>query len=89
MQKHTRRQAAQHGCLSSLSADKGIEILYGEEKDILYWAELEQPSQNKNLLYRHDKPKEPIKKGRKDPFQWSSLSPHSPQFQQSEGAIPL
>jgi hypothetical protein len=36
-------------------ADKGIEIVYGEEKYILYRAgRLEQPRQNKNLLYRHD-----------------------------------
>jgi hypothetical protein len=41
-QRHigTKRQATQHGCLRSLLGDgyKGIEILYGEEKNILYWA---------------------------------------------------
>jgi hypothetical protein len=37
---HTKRQATQHGCLPSLLGDgyKGIEILYDEEKKILYWA---------------------------------------------------
>jgi hypothetical protein len=34
----TKRQATQHGCLPSLlcDGDKGIEIVYGEEKNILY-----------------------------------------------------
>jgi hypothetical protein len=33
---HTKRQAAQHGCLPSLlgDGDKGIEIVYGEKKKI-------------------------------------------------------
>jgi hypothetical protein len=33
---HTKRQATQHGCLPSLmgDGDKGIEILYSEEKVI-------------------------------------------------------
>jgi hypothetical protein len=37
---HTKRQATQHGWLPSLldDGDKGTEILYGEEKIILYWA---------------------------------------------------
>ncbi len=35
---HNKRQATQHGCLPSLlgDVDKGIEIVYGEEKNILY-----------------------------------------------------
>jgi hypothetical protein len=35
---HTKRQATQHGCLSSLLGNrvKGIEIVFGEEKYILY-----------------------------------------------------
>jgi hypothetical protein len=41
---------------------KGIEIEYGEEKKFLYWANLEQPRQNKNLLFRHDKSNLPTKK---------------------------
>jgi hypothetical protein len=38
---HTKRQATQHGCLPSLlgDGDKGIEIVYGEEEKIFYWAE--------------------------------------------------
>ncbi len=35
---------------------------------------LEQPMQNKNLLYRHDKPNKPTKEG---PFHLYSLSPHA------------
>jgi hypothetical protein len=37
---HYKRQATHHGCLPSLlgGGDKGIEIVYGEEKNILYWA---------------------------------------------------
>jgi hypothetical protein len=35
---HTKRQATQHGCLPNLlgDGDKGIEIVYSEEKNILY-----------------------------------------------------
>ncbi len=38
-QRHisTNRQATQHGCLGD--EDKGIEIVYGEEKHILYWTD--------------------------------------------------
>ncbi len=54
---HTKRQAAQHGCLFSLlgDGDKGIEIVYGavRKKKIFVLGRLEQPRQNKNLLYRH------------------------------------
>jgi hypothetical protein len=34
---HTKRQAAQHGCLPSLQRNKGIKIVYDEEKTYLYW----------------------------------------------------
>jgi hypothetical protein len=38
---HTKRRAAQHGRLPSLlgDGDKGIEKVYGEGKNILYWAD--------------------------------------------------
>ncbi len=38
---HTKRQATLHGCLPSLlgDGDKGIETVYGEEKNILYLAD--------------------------------------------------
>jgi hypothetical protein len=38
---HSKRKATQHGCLPILlgEGDKGIEIVYGEEKNILYWAD--------------------------------------------------
>jgi hypothetical protein len=42
--------------------DKGIEIVYGEEKKYFVLGRLEQPSKNKNLLYRHEKQNEPTKK---------------------------
>ena len=57
-----KRQATQHGCLPSLldNGYKGSEIVYGEEKKYFVLGRLEQPKQNKNLLYRHDKPNEPL-----------------------------
>jgi hypothetical protein len=53
-----------------------------EEEKYFVLGQLEQPRQNKNLLYWHDKPTNQPRKG---PFHLSSLSPHSPQFQQSAG----
>jgi hypothetical protein len=50
-----QRQATQHGCRWA--------IVYGEEKNILYWTDWSSQAQNKNHLYRHDKPNEPIKEG--------------------------
>jgi hypothetical protein len=44
-------------------AEKGIEIVYGEERSILYWADWSSQGKFKNLLYRHDKPNEPTKEG--------------------------
>ncbi len=40
-ERHTKRHVTQHGSLPSLlgDGDKGIRIVYGEEKNILYWAE--------------------------------------------------
>jgi hypothetical protein len=40
--------------------DKKIEIVYGEEKNILYRADQSSPGRKK-VLYRHDKPNEPTK----------------------------
>jgi hypothetical protein len=42
--------------------DKGIEYVYDEEKKIVL-GRLEQPRLNKNLLYRHHKPKKLMKEG--------------------------
>ncbi|MFO0001806.1 MAG: hypothetical protein ACK559_11820, partial [bacterium] len=42
--------------------DKGIEIVSVREKYFVL-GRLEQPRQNKNLLYRHDKPSEPTREG--------------------------
>jgi hypothetical protein len=62
---HTYRQANPHGCLPSLLGDwdKGIVIVYGVRKKTFCTGSLEQQRQNKNIWYRHDKPKEPTKKG--------------------------
>jgi hypothetical protein len=44
--------------------NKGSEILYGEEKNILYLADYRsQGMQNKNISYRHTKPRETTKIG--------------------------
>jgi hypothetical protein len=61
---HTKIQATKNGCMPSLlgDGDKGIEVVYGEE-NMFVLGRPEQRRQNKNLLYRHDKPNEIIKKG--------------------------
>ncbi len=90
LETHTKRQATQHGCLSILldDGDKVMEIVYGEEKIFCTGpnrtAETEQKS---HVSARQDKPNEPTRE--EDPFHLSSLSPHSPRFQQSAGATPL
>jgi hypothetical protein len=40
-EKHTKRLAIQQGCIPSLldDGDTGTEIVYGEDKNILYWAD--------------------------------------------------
>jgi hypothetical protein len=63
---NTIRQVTQHGCLPNLQGDgdKRIEIMYCTvRKKIFCTGPTEQLRQNKNLLYRHDKPNEPTKKG--------------------------
>ncbi len=61
----TTRQATQHGCLPRLLGDgdkrNGNSVV--RKKIFCTGHRLEQPRQNKNLLYRHDKPNEPTKKG--------------------------
>ncbi len=55
--------------------DKVIEIVYSEEKNIDQpYKNMKQPRQNKNRLYRHDKPNKPTTEG-----------PHSPQFNSQQG----
>ncbi len=77
---HTKRQATQHGCLPRLLGNgvKGIEIVYGEDKNILYWAD-----------YSSQGTTGPTNQLRKEPFHLSPLSPHSPQFPYSAEATPL
>jgi len=66
--------------------DKGIEKVYSEEEKYFLLGRFEQPRQAKNLLYQQDNLSKPTKEG---PFYLCSLSPHSPQFQQSWEATPL
>jgi hypothetical protein len=49
---HNNRQVAQHGCLPSLlgDGDKGIEMVYGEEKNILYWVIIAAKAEQKSFL---------------------------------------
>jgi hypothetical protein len=64
-QRHTQRdrRPSTAACSALLGdGDKGIETVYGEEK-IFVLGRLEQPRQNKNLFYRHNRPHEPTKKG--------------------------
>ncbi len=53
---HTKRQATQQGYLLNLlgARDKGIEIVYGGGKNILYWVDQSSKGRTKNLLYGHD-----------------------------------
>jgi hypothetical protein len=59
--EHTQRQATQHGCLPSFlgDGDKGIEIVYDEEKICCTGPSRAATRQKINLLYWHDKPNEP------------------------------
>jgi hypothetical protein len=53
----------EYGCLPSLlgDGDKGIEIVYGEEKIYCTRPTRAAMRQSKNLLYRHNKPIESTK----------------------------
>ncbi len=78
---HTKRQATQHGCLSSQlgNGGKGIEKVYGEEKHILYWADYRATKAEQKSLVpaRHA-----LQTNRgKTPFICPLVSPYSPQFQ--------
>jgi hypothetical protein len=64
---------------------KGIEKVYGEEKNILYWAYYSSLVNTKISCIGTTSPTNQPRK----PFHLSSLSPHSTQFQQLAGATPL
>jgi hypothetical protein len=71
IETHNKRWATEHGCLPSLQGDgdKEVEIVFGEEKSILYcMGRPEQRRRDKNLLYQHDKPNELTKKKGRTPF---------------------
>ncbi len=88
---HTKRQANQLGCLSTVSSLLGdgvkrIELVYGEEKNILYWADLSNQGRTKISCTDMTSP---TNQPRKDLFHLYSLSPQSPQFQHPAGVTPL
>ncbi len=64
-EKHTKRLATQHGCLPLLAGRWGHRnwnsVQWGKKYFVL--GRLEQPRQNKKLLYWHAKPNKPTKKG--------------------------
>ncbi len=62
---HTKRQVTQQYCSPGLlgDGDKRIEIVYTVRKTYFVLGRLEQPRQDKNLLYPHDKPNEPTMEG--------------------------
>jgi hypothetical protein len=84
--KHTKRQATQHDCLPSLlgDGDKEIEKVYGEEKIFCTGPTRTAKSEQKISCTGTASP---TNQPRKDRFHLYSLSPHSPQFQQSAGTI--
>jgi hypothetical protein len=76
---HTKRQATQHGCLPSLigDGDRGIEIVYGEEKYILYWATRAAKAEQKVSCTSTTRS---TNQPRKDPIHLNPPSLHSLQF---------
>jgi hypothetical protein len=87
-----KKQATQHDCLPCWlgDGDKAIETVYGEEKNILYRADYRAAkAEQKPLVPAGQAQRTNPKKPRKNPFHLYSLSPHSPQFQQSAGATTL
>ncbi len=85
---HIQRQAALYDCLSKLLGDEvtKIEIVYGEEINILYWSD--QSRQGKIKISYTDRTS-PTNQPRKDPLQLYFIRPNLPQFQQSAWATPL
>ncbi len=80
---YTKRQATQHGCLSSLLSDrdKGIEIVNGGEKICCIWP-TRAIKAKQNLLYRQDMLNDPTTEGPLSFVHLYSLSYHSSQFRQ-------
>jgi hypothetical protein len=63
---HNKRQATLHDCLSPWllgDGDKGIEIVYGEEKIVCIGPTRASKAGQKNPLYRHEEPDEPTNEG--------------------------
>jgi hypothetical protein len=67
--------------------EKGIEIVYGEEKKIVCAG----PTRADKAVQNYLVPARQVQRTEQErtPFHLSSLSPHSPKFQQSAGANPL
>jgi hypothetical protein len=73
----TNRQSTQHGCLPSLLGDRdeGIEIVYGEEKQILYGVDQGSEGRTKISCIGSTTP---TNQPKKDSFYLHSLSLHAP-----------
>jgi hypothetical protein len=82
----TKRQDTQHDCLPSLLdvGDKGFEIVYGEEKIFCTGSTRAAKAEQKSAGTTS-----PTNKPKIGRFHLYSMSPHSPQFQQSAGATLL
>ncbi len=83
----TKRNATQHDCLPSLLGDgeKRIKIIYGEKKKHFVLG-LNRAVKEQQKYLAPARQAQRAKQPRKDLFPLSSLSPHSPQFQQSPEA---
>jgi hypothetical protein len=68
----------QHGCLPSLlgDVDKRIEIVFGEEKNIFYWAKSSKGRTKISCTVT----KSPMNQPRNNSFHLYSLSPYSTHF---------
>jgi hypothetical protein len=79
---HIQRQAALHDCLPGCRMLETNKIVYGEEKNYLYWADQNSPGRKKSLFYRHGKSNEPTKEG---PPSLDPLSPIHHSFNSQQG----
>jgi hypothetical protein len=79
---HTKRQATQQGCLPSLlgDGDKGIEIVYCEEKNILCTGPTRAAKEEQKSLVPAGQAQRTNQKKTPPPFHLYSLSPHNISF---------
>ncbi len=74
---HIKRQATRQDCLPSLlgNGDKWIDIVYGEEKNLLYWSDWSNQGSTKISCTGSTSP---TNQPREDPLHLYSVSPHLP-----------